>query len=320
MRYGLKFLEINHFIVENAINTCYIDSLLMALFYNPSIIGNLLNSDCKEGMSIYLQEYIRTNFVEYIQQNKSVLENTMNMIRILSIQNGWINGKSSNMVDSNINRNYYDNIFDQQDVTEYYNFLINIFNGPQIEIQRQTITEGLPDENDIGKIEKLPFIPLSIPDNIQQIDIKELYHNWVYDNCSNIKRMVPTANGKEERSVLGLNTYHITNIPYIIGFQINRFKEENKKNYANIIIQKKIHLFMNSSNPFHHEWIFHAAICHKGETIKSGHYYTLLSINSNFYIFDDQKIPCIELIDMADKKVTNLIKKECFFIIYKYNN
>ena len=51
------------FIIENAINTCYIDSLLVSLFYKPSIIDSVLNKDLKNATGLYLQEYIKERFV-----------------------------------------------------------------------------------------------------------------------------------------------------------------------------------------------------------------------------------------------------------------
>ena len=50
------------FIIENAINTCYIDSLLMGLLYKPSLIDNILNKDLKSSFGIYLQEYIKERY------------------------------------------------------------------------------------------------------------------------------------------------------------------------------------------------------------------------------------------------------------------
>ena len=47
------------FIIENAINTCYIDSLLMGLLYKSSSINNILTNDIKNSIGIYLQEYIK---------------------------------------------------------------------------------------------------------------------------------------------------------------------------------------------------------------------------------------------------------------------
>ena len=38
-----------NFVVENAGNTCYIDSLLISLFFEESIIDRLLNNDVKQG-------------------------------------------------------------------------------------------------------------------------------------------------------------------------------------------------------------------------------------------------------------------------------
>ena len=112
------------FIIENAINTCYIDSVLMALFFK-SIVGidSVLNKDLKNGSAIYLQEYIKEKFVNAVRNGKSVLMDDMEMIRVLSSHLGWL--KKEDNIDEYVK---------QQDITEYYSFLMDIF-----EIEKITI-------------------------------------------------------------------------------------------------------------------------------------------------------------------------------------
>ena len=83
------------FIIENAGNTCYIDSLLMSLFYNPTHIDRLLNKEIKNTLGIYLQEYIKENFVNNIRNNKSVTYDDIEMIRALCFQIGWRNNENN---------------------------------------------------------------------------------------------------------------------------------------------------------------------------------------------------------------------------------
>lgn len=300
---------IEPFIVENAINTCYIDSLLMALFYSPSVIENLLNNDPKNGTAIYLQEYVKFNFINQIRNNKSILEDTVNMIRTICIQLGWKN-----------NTNNTEEYFEQQDITEFFIFLLDLFNGPTIEIQRKTITDTFSDEIEIGTIEKIPFIPLLIPDNVKETSIKDMLHNWLYDNHSEIKKLIYTDKGQVEQVVSGLNIYNIVNIPYMICLNINRFKGgTNIRDNTDVIIQKKINPLTNSIYKLQNDWIFHAVICHHGDSLKNGHYYTVLFHNNKYYLFDDQQIPSLVEVSMSDNTLTNSIKKECVFVIYKIN-
>lgn len=277
------------FVVENAINTCYIDSLLMGLFYNPSTIDIILNNDLNNSFGIYLQEYIKQKFVKCIRSNKSVLTDDIEMIRVISSEVGWSNKTE---------------YIEQQDVREFYIFIANLFEIEKIEIKRKSIIAN-SNNNFVGDKEIVPYIPLSLPKE-QTITIKKMLSLWQYDNISNIG----------DNDVL--NTYNITNNPLIICLSINRFDNDGKRIHTNVIIQKKIHINEKALNT--NSWYFHAAICHKGDTLKSGHYYTLISGDNNrWYIFDDLNVPCVKEVRMDDPEVTGMIKKECFFIIYRRN-
>lgn len=279
------------FIVENAGNTCYIDSLIMGLLYKSSSIDNILTKDLKtnDGIRIYLQEYIKEKFVNYVRNNKSVIAEDIEMIRVMSGQLGWFT-----------NEEY----MNQQDVTEFYCFLSDIFELEKIVIQRKSLIQN--NNNLIGEKESIPYIPLHLPE-CQYITVKKMLYNWQYDNISYIQ----DSNT--------LNTYTILNSPLIIGLAINRFNNAGQRITTNVIIQKKIHL--NEKILQTDEWYFHAAICHKGENSKSGHYYTLINGNDNntWYIFDDLQTPCMTAVYMDDPIITNMIKKECFFLIYRHS-
>src|SRR3990172_8239455 len=152
------------FVVENGVNTCYMDSLLMALFYSPSTNEFLLKKDLESNDHLLLQEYIKVHFVDQVRSGKSITSEIINMIRNLCFQSGW------RSVDYDSNPEEF---FQQQDVNEFYNFIINIFNGPMIDIKRKTIFEASHDEE--GKEESIPFIPLSLPiDDKNEIKISTL--------------------------------------------------------------------------------------------------------------------------------------------------
>ena len=318
------------FCVENAGNTCYIDSLLMGLFFEESVIERLLTSDIKDGPNsgtiMYLQEYIKLHFVDNVRNGLSVMTDVIMMLRELLIENGW-------------KKDLPEEYFEQQDVNEFFTFLMDILNGPLLEIQRTTITElNSLDESAVetSDIEKIPFIPLSIPltnidTNINaNIHIKDMFRLWMYENHSTVKRLIKYDNNVEEKDVLAMNTYNITNIPYFVAFGINRFRHDNITNLTirdntSIEIQQNIKLHdTNTSMLNQHSWRFHAVICHRGDSIKYGHYYTLLCKkvgmnNYKYYIFDDLKVPCLEEVNMSDPQITNQLKKEGVFIIYRYN-
>lgn len=290
-------MSVEPFTVDNAGNTCYIDSLLMGLFYHSTHIERLLNKDIKNTLGLYIQEYIKENFVNMVRKNKSVVASDIEMFRILVFQAGWCKNSISPEEETS-----------QQDVNEFYIFLMDILENDKIEIIRRTITEGMVSDNDVGIKELLPFIPLSLPEIDTTITVKEMIHNWLYNNVVDVTRKVESD---KEKMIKGLATFSLVNIPQIIALSINRFNNLGIRIDTSVIIQKKI--CINTS-----EWVFHAAICHKGNSLTSGHYYTLISINNTkWYIFNDLDVPCMKEVKMDDPEVTNLIKTECVFLIYR---
>jgi uncharacterized UBP type Zn finger protein len=272
------------FVVENGLNTCYIDALLMALFYKPSTyLDTILNTEPKNLDYIYLQELIRNKFVENVRKNNSVMADTMNEIRNYANMCGWL-------------ENCPNEFFQQQEVKEFYSFLLNITNVPLIEIHPEPI----------------PFINLPIPDNVKETSVKALLNNWMNNNVTD--------------RVDGV--CKIVNVPTFVALSLNRFSNVNKRIGTPVDIQRKIKL--------HHvtdraddglKWSIHSIICYKGETTKNGHYYSVLhdrhdkrdTVNK-WIIFDDTAVPCVGDIDIKNAEITGTIKKECVMIIYCYDD
>jgi uncharacterized UBP type Zn finger protein len=302
--------EIQPFVVENGINTCYMDSLFMALFYSPSNISyNMLETDPTDPTFLYLQELIKTNFIEPVRKNTSISANTINEIRNFAFINGW-------------KTNTPDEIFEQQDVTEFFTFLMNNFNMSGIDIKRNTISEGLPNKSDDGTVEKIPFITLNLPntDDKKELTVKALLEKWFTDNPVDVKRETINNKGQKVTEVIkALNIFKVSNVPTTIPLVINRFANINdKKNMTAIDIMQKIKL------PCHEEyenmrWVIHSVVCHTGNTIRSGHYYALLNHANKWLLFDDLAVPCMQTITMSHTELMNKVKSECIFVIYKFD-
>jgi ubiquitin C-terminal hydrolase len=276
----------------------------MSLFYAPSFTTNLLlDADPIAPDYLYLQELIKCRFIETVRNGRSVLSDTINEIRNYSHICGWLTA---------------DNLCDQQDVNEYYQFLMEKFGYQMIDIQRKTLSETFYNNDDTGKIEKVPFISLILEEHTDTTSIKELFNNWMTNNIAEVERIVIENGEKKISNVTVLNTYKITNIPGIVSFAINRFNREGQRLYTKVNIQKKIKI--NPQDEYDDmDWLFHAAICHTGETTKSGHYYTLLQNCGKWYIFDDLTVPCMREVKMDDEAVIDIVMRECVFVIYLYN-
>lgn len=292
------------FLVENGGNTCYIDSLLMGLFYNPSYLDALLKKKLKKDENSYIQEYISQAFVNKVREGKSVSAEDINNLRVILTQSGWTD---------------WDTIMEQQDVNEFYTFLANVFEINSIELEKKIYLDN--NDSTIHK-EYMPFIPLSLPkydktslENNKQVKVPDLLREWLHLDEVSLKQ--------ENSEKIGLSTYHITNVPEFLVLSINRFNSLNDRNNTDVIITKRLKPFIHSSNPEikNIEWSFHSAVCHKGNSVLSGHYYSLLFKKYNetdlWYLFDDLTMPSLIEVSMSDTSITSDIKKDCVLLIYQ---
>ncbi len=211
-------------VIENGYNTCYIDSLLISLFYkNNTSIYSILDNEPKIPEAYYLQELIKVKFVDQIKKNYCIYSQSMNEIRNYSIICGYIaNG----------------NIDEQQNCIDYYNFFSDLFNIQPIEFEIFQIDDNIISK-DTNKI-KLNYISLDLNrDN----DIRNLFINWL-----NLNIIIKNTNT--------IQCYKLVNIPQLLVFSINR------KNNAKLDIMNKIKFFnINDSSQSYIKWKIHAIIC-----------------------------------------------------------
>src|SRR5665647_1607270 len=105
------------FIVEKTLNSSYIDSLFVALFFEPSHVQDIL-SEYPENISfIYLQELIHENFVWNMRRKYFIDSATINEIRNYMTFCGWKHGADAA------------NMYEVQDL---YSFLINGFHKSKL--------------------------------------------------------------------------------------------------------------------------------------------------------------------------------------------
>ncbi len=279
-------------IIENGYNTCYIDSLLIALFYkNSDQINDILENEPQIPEAYYLQELIKVKFVNQIRKNYSIFSQSMNEIRNYSIICGWATEG---------------NIDEQQSCISYYNFLSNLFRIKPIEFEVFEFNNNVIYPENTSKI-NFQFIPIDLNrDN----DIRNLFINWLNSNII-VKNSLTTQ------------CYKLLDVPFFIIFSINRNNEsiDNKyckKNKFKLDIMKKIKFFnISDSSQSHIKWNIHAIICYSSDDhLCCGHYYTILFSNKEWILFDDKKIPSFKKIDLDDEAIKDKITSECIIIIY----
>ena len=144
--------------------------------------------------------------------------------------------------------------------------------------------------------------------------MRKLFKQWLFDNPITIKKKVK---GKEIE-VNGINIYGIEGIPKMLFFSVNRFTSIDRRLHTLVEIQKRINPFESSDDKTLQEcrWSFHSAICHHGRSLYSGHYYSLLSLDDGFYLFNDLMEPSLQPVKLGSNSITRSIKQEVVFLIY----
>lgn len=278
-------MSIIPFHIEKGLNTSYITSLLISLFYKyDTNINCLLIDKPQKPAGFYLQELIRTLFVEPIRKNFSIKSDTINEIRNYLLINGW-----ESDLDYLANRNCID----------LYELLCSILFNNDIQFEIYHIKDGVIDETETLKSYKSININL---ESDEPTTIKKLFIEWLHENIL-----------KNSNSYI-LDCYKLKSIPNFIVFNIKRTEKTRK---IEIDIKKKIKFFHNSDSKQNYlNWRIHSIICKSNNK-----YYSVFLSNDNSWIeFDEDKFPCCSYIYMDDEDIIDKIKQDVEMIIYTLNN
>lgn len=267
----------NCFVVSNGLNTSYIDSVLMALFYSQSHLKMFLNQYPENSKFIYLQELINDNFVENVRQGYSIESSILNEIRNYSIICGWKN-------DSHIT--------DLHNVSDYMKFLMEGIGFGQINFETVEYDQM---EHEIIKTLSMSHIEIKLNENS---DIKQLLDEW-YDN-NFISKTQTFGNRFRE-------------IPLFIPIYFSR----QSGSFVQIDIKKRIKFKKNSDPIQNKSsWIIHSIICFSNSG-GGGYYTIINMGNYKWSIFSNDKLPSLIEISLNDPNIASKIKQECVMIIYR---
>jgi hypothetical protein len=252
------------FIVESALNSSYIDSLFVSMFFKQSYVQDILSEYPQNISFIYLQELIFENFVCNMRRNYFIDSTIINEIRNYMILCGWKTGSDAI------------NIYDVQ---ELYSFLINGFNKGKLSL------------NVRDQIKTLDYIELKITKNT---NIKTLLDDY-FDEF--------------------LMEYKFNDVPNFIPIYLNRNYETGNAKLNNFAVDIKHGICISKNNVDEGQknllWTIHSIVCYSG-----GHYYSIVTDGTNWYLFSNFKLPSLLKIDIKDEDLAAKIKQECVFIIY----
>jgi hypothetical protein len=141
--------------VPNAGNSCYIDSVLFAMFAVPSSTMDALlskrfpNSDMNAGNKQELQRVVSKQFVSRLRGMMSISVDMIANIRAQCRRCGW---------------EYLGAPDQQQDACEFFSFFFLALGGQPLRLTRRTFTGALPDASDRGQEENLAILPVPLWD------------------------------------------------------------------------------------------------------------------------------------------------------------
>ena len=309
------------FTFANVGNSCYIDTVLMAMFLFDSSLSKYLDIDTgADTGALIMQEQIKI-IRNMVRRREPVTPDQMIPLRLLLIDNGWISHSED---------------LEQQDVKEFYRFIMDKLRIAKSKFKRVTFTEAFVTKDDFGKEEELDCIPLNIsppnPDGtLAKDDTRSMFNRWMNDNPVKVTRTIVEDGVPKETVVDGLNTYYLDNFPPVIALWANRFPDNKTRYDTNLLIKSYLTPFSNQKvdeKQRNMRWQISAVICHRPtfkfkdppadfSPLKSGHYYALLvDPTMNAYIFDDQQVPSLREVSMKDKTVTNDLKRHGVFVLY----
>lgn len=268
------------FIVANGLNTSYIDSLLMALFYKQSHLRSILNQYPDHCKFIYLQELINNNFIDNARHGYSVDSSIINEIRNYSIVCGWKDGS---------------NITDLYSVVDYMKFIMGGIGFGQMDFE---FVECDEIEGEKVKTISMNYIEMAIEENT---DVKILLEKWHHQNT------------KSKNDNLSIICNKFKEIPLLIPIYFNRPQGTSYQ----VDIKKRIKFKKNSDSTQNKtSWIIHSLICFSNSG--GGNYYSIIKAdNDQWYMFSNDKLPSLIKIKISEPEIKNKLKQECMLAIYR---
>ncbi|ORX95117.1 cysteine proteinase [Basidiobolus meristosporus CBS 931.73] len=285
---------------KNSLGTsCYIDSLLFAMFGTHTCYDSLLRvRELTSEAALHLQTTCRL-YVNLLRSGKHVSKTVIEMIRNDLAQCGWKGGKSEDFGGS------YETRPTQEDASELLLFLMDVFELPFLPLGVKLHHYGDTDEDD-AKIITERIFQLSIPSEEEQepsqsIMLENILVNYFYNNkVSGIRRNVEKL-GREEtidawsvmellpfysaENELGTNLLsHSTDFPehnIIVPLTLKRYAVDHNgysvrtSQHVSIppLIDFSSFVSVQPGAPLaKYTLVLKSAVCHLGTSLSSGHY------------------------------------------------
>lgn len=167
--------------------------------------------------------------------------------------------------------------------------------------------------NNFYKYEPFASIDLSVPPKVTSCDLnyiinKNFTKDYLNIECEKCSEDLDFKKNPEHKI-----TNRIYKLPEILIFVIKRYNNHLQKNNFEMTLNETITMepYYFTNNNESNFYSLKSIICNSGDTLYSGHYYSIIKRGSSFKIYDDSKIYSIDSLDY------NSIKKDSYILFYE---
>jgi len=318
--------------INNLGATCAINSLIQIITRNDDLRNLILNSnvsptsftgELKEIIDLLYNKQKSINPIKFINCFYSTFNNIFNRYEQIDINELWfyiyqkINEETSTKSSYSLSLS---SIIEINNINDEYNYKMDIYNeskeSPIMNLVQGSYINIINCNNCNNNSHSFePFISIALDINIDNPSIVNLIINsmknefrdsddWKCDKC----------NQKHSYS----KTTRIWKLPKLLFISLNRFKDINKKNNEEVIINNSINFNEGSilSTKENINYILNGIGLHYGD-LNGGHYTALCNMNNGYYhFFNDDNINIMKETDLFNNN-NQLKSSNAYLILYK---
>ena len=296
--------------INNLGATCAINSLIQIICRCDKLRNVILNADVpndsftgelKEILDLLHNKNVSLNPVKFLNCFYKTFENIFNKYEQIDINELWIYIFEKINEETSISykpKTNFTNIYEEHDLkiaiynNNKYSNILNLVQGSFINVIQCNNCNNISHSFE-------PFINIALNienENVSIIDL--LMNNFKVENREKDEWKCDKCNDYHSYK----KTFKIWKIPDILFISLNRFKDINKKNYANIHINTNIIFNKGSISTKNVDCKYNlkSVGLHHGN-LSNGHYNALCYNNNIFTLFDDDTVNIIDEPNLLNK-------------------
>lgn len=248
---------------ERAVNTCYIDSLITAMFYPLDLADPLLKLQrfrCDQHIVVSL---LMTS-INQIRSGEGLKTSTVSFLRFALQENGWYLGDQ------------------QEDVLEFFLFLSGVLKAPQIPLYVSLAHPGEPSPRDNElKFESVIFLDMYNGPRFEDALDHYFFHETIPELqrgtqvSASIRKWIFTPSQVEQAPDMNAIEPNLQSVMRCIPIIVKRYRYGEQKNRDTLTLATSIpatKYVKNKMDGVEYTLVLRSAVCHLGAQQQFGHY------------------------------------------------